>query len=120
MNIEALSENEIFELVIDSRSAVEIDECLVTHIQGVQMWVVGIFDRGTNDVKLILVENNRTANNLENIILAHVYTTRNDKTIVLTDGWLGYSRLSRLNYEHKAVNHQEGYLFYLIILIKLL
>lgn len=50
----------------------EIDESFITHINNIQMWVLGIFDRGTKDVKIFLVENDRSKRKLENLIKLYV------------------------------------------------
>lgn len=57
---------------------------------GMQVWVVGIWDRAEKSVKLFVVGNDRTAQKLIPIISDHVETDPNDKTIIYTDGWLAY------------------------------
>ena len=57
-----------------SNPAVEIDECLLTHLRvpgntfDRQCWVVGIHDRATKETRLFTVGSDRTANNIVPII----------------------------------------------------
>ena len=89
---------------------VQIDESMflrVKHNRGKdlkrqQIWVFGLIDVETNKV-LFLVVPSRDAVTLLNIIYKHVAP----RSIINSDSWRAYSRISKLdkNYTHKQVNH---------------
>ncbi|CAF1073400.1 unnamed protein product [Brachionus calyciflorus] len=89
---------------------VEIDESLfvkVKHNKGKdlkrpQIWVFGLYERGTKLVLFIIVPK-RDAYNLLNVIYKFVLP----KTIIYSDCWRAYTRIRDLdkNFEHFTVNH---------------
>lgn len=88
---------------------VQIDECLVGRrkynrgraVEGT--WVLGMIEtRG--EVRMEVVKD-RSGPTLEGVITRHVAPG----TMIHTDGWRGYSRLDRLGYGHKKVNHSEEF-----------
>lgn len=90
---------------------VEIDETKMgkrkynrgRHVDGA--WIVGGVER-TNERKVFLVEvTERSANTLTSIIMKHV----KPGSIIHTDMWKGYSKLSEINYKHFTVNHSKGF-----------
>jgi len=83
---------------------VEIDETLMTHQNGLQMWVLGIFDRVTKDFWCWPVPD-RTVETLIPIITQHV----GQNARIYTDGWQSYTRLSREGYDHRVVPHVNGF-----------
>lgn len=87
---------------------VEIDECLFTHINGEQIWVLGIYDRAyfTKEklVKFFYLES-RNADTIEPIIQANVATDLNNPTRVYTDGWRGYNGLEDLGKQFILINY---------------
>lgn len=90
---------------------VEIDEAFLSKRQklGVQRWngvsprkepILGMLERGG---RLIIVTiDNRSMNELEEVILNHV----EPESIVCTDDWRGYLDLNKY-YHHFSVNHSE-------------
>lgn len=92
--------------------ACEVDEMLATHIDGEQVWVVGIWDRAERRTVLEVVGNDRSEENLDRIITSYVRTNNdpavlNRRTRVYHDGWAGYNFLDRANspYEGFRVIH---------------
>ena len=88
---------------------VAVDESLFSHLNDEQIWLVGLINLRTNDIRLELVEN-RSSETLKLIIEKHV---KNGNTIV-TDSWAGYNCLDDINsgYYHMKYNHTEGHLEY--------
>ncbi len=87
---------------------VEVDESLFTHttLAGVrvQVWVFGIYDRGSDQCRLFVIPD-RTAETLENLIIQNVAPD----TVIHSDGWAGYGNLRNLNYIHRVVVHAAGF-----------
>jgi hypothetical protein len=54
--------------------ACEIDEALITHILGEQVWVIGAFDRATRRTVLEVVGNDRSAQNIERFVNQYIHT----------------------------------------------
>lgn len=72
-------------------------------VEGV--WIVGGVER-TRERKSFLVQvKDRKADILTYIITKHV----REGSIIYTDLWKGYNRLSRSGYEHSTVNHSENF-----------
>jgi len=89
---------------------VEVDESLFAHTtqHGVrqQVWVFGIFDRGTQQCRMFVVPN-RSAETLEELIQEHVAVG----AVIYSDGWAGYNGLVNLGYQHRRVLHNQGFGF---------
>jgi len=87
---------------------VEVDESLFTHLteegHREQIWVVGIYDGGTEDVRMFFVEN-RQANTLLDLIEENV----DANAVIYTDGWRAYAGLGNRGYEHRVVIHELGF-----------
>ena len=83
---------------------VEIDETLVTHHNGDQMWVFGIFDRRTKELWCWPVED-RTAETLIPLIVSSVEPGAR----IYSDGWASYSSLAQYGFEHQVVLHVNGF-----------
>lgn len=73
--------------------AVELDECLFTHLNGEQVWCFGIYDRFEKFPKIFVVGNDRSEEKLLPLILENIGTNRRKRTRVYTDGWLAYRNL---------------------------
>lgn len=82
--------------------AVEIDETLVTHRVGAgdiyerQIWVLGIYDRATREIRAWTVGGDRTADRLLPIIQNTVFTEAEAPTRIYTDGFASYRGLPDL------------------------
>ena len=83
---------------------VEIDETLMTHYNGQQMWVFGIFDRVTKELRCFAVQD-RSRESLIPIIKEHVVPGAK----IYSDGWLAYHNLEREGYRHTVVLHVDGF-----------
>jgi len=87
---------------------VEVDESLFTHRteNGVreQVWVLGIFDRGTGNCRMFVVPD-RASETLMPIIQENVA----EECVIYTDGWAAYQRLADLGYIHRVVVHAHGF-----------
>ena len=83
---------------------VEADESLFSHFGREQVWVFGLYDRGTKRVRAWVVRD-RSAPTLLGIIQDHV----EEGTIIYTDGWAAYRNLTDLGYEHRVIVHEEGF-----------
>ncbi len=59
---------------IFNSGAYEIEEALITHILGEQVWVVGAFDRATRRTVLEVVGNERSAQNIEIFVNWYIHT----------------------------------------------
>ena len=86
------------------RGVVEIDESLITHHNGEQMWILGIFDRATKELFCFALPD-RTSNTLIPIIKNFV----DPSCRVYTDGWASYSSLKQEGYDHRVVLHVDGF-----------
>jgi len=58
----------------DGIPRVEVDETHLLHSDGQPVWLFGMYDRGTQDVRLIVVGNDRSSNTLLPLIRSHVFT----------------------------------------------
>lgn len=102
----------------ESSPAVEIDECLITHLRGVggvfqrQCWVLGIHDRATKETRLFVVGSDRTAASILPIINSNVDPgDAPEPTRVYTDGASFYGKLTNMGYDHRVVVHDQGFGF---------
>ncbi len=88
-----------------------IDESLFSHSDGIQIWVVGMINAETKEIRLEMVDN-RNANTLKNIIEKHVLPGN----IVVSDSCAGYSFLDNINsgYVHHIYNHGRGNFGYVL------
>jgi transposase-like protein len=69
------------------------------------IWVVGMVER-TSQRKIVLIPvNKRDSNSLISLIKQYVLPG----SIIYTDGWRGYARLSEYNYQHFIVNHSKNF-----------
>ena len=115
---------------------VELDETHLGTFNGVQMWVFGMYDRSTKDIRLFTVGNNRTKEYLLSYILYNVstYIDRDDissdlhrnlirkedvRTRIYTDCFKAYNTeaIESYGFAHRKVNHSitfGGVLFILI------
>lgn len=87
---------------------VELDESLFGHFGSddrveSQLWVFGIYDRGTSEIRIFVVENDRTQEKLIPLIQANVQTQAGSVTRVYTDGFLAYRNLVNYGYDHRVV-----------------
>lgn len=93
---------------------VEIDEYLAFHSPGDgrrterQVWVLGIFDWASDEVRTFQVHN-RTASILIPIIIENIATTPQNPTRIYTDGWAAYNRLNDEGFDHHVVPHNDGF-----------
>ena len=94
--------------------AVEVDEYLAYHSPGEgrkrerQVWVLGIHDRATQEVRTFYVKD-RTEATLLPILQAHIANDPLNPTRVYTDGWSAYNSLASLGYDHHVVPHNQGF-----------
>ena len=61
----------------NGKSYCEIDESKIINYNNETRWMFGIYDRGTNDIRIFFVDNNRTKETLLPIIKKNVYTYYN-------------------------------------------
>ena len=89
----------------NSFNHIAVDESLFSHNLGRQLWVVGLINCETNEIRLELTEQ-RNEKLLKTIILKHVQKGN----IVNTDGWSGYLFLNNPanGYIHHTYNHARG------------
>ena len=89
----------------DSHFHIAVDESLFTHIDGVQHWLIGLLNTGTNDLR-IEVATDRREETLKAIIENHI----GKGNYIISDAWQGYSFLNAPNsgYEHHIYNHSRG------------
>jgi hypothetical protein len=73
------------------------------YVEGV--WILGGVEKTPERKIFLMIVENRNSETLEEIIYTHVKLG----SIIVTDGWAGYSKLSRLGYEHKVVNHSKTF-----------
>jgi transposase-like protein len=69
-----------------------------------QLWVFGMRERGTNFGIFTIVEN-REATTLLPVIKKHVYPG----SIIISDCWKAYSKISQQGYTHNQVNHSVNF-----------
>lgn len=101
---------------VNNCPVIEIDESLWGHlvdderdIYQNQIWLLGIYDRGENFFKAIVIEGERTENNLIPLIVTNVSTLLNKKTIIFTDGFRAYSKLANYGYDHRVIIHDRWF-----------
>jgi hypothetical protein len=89
----------------NERKKFAIDESLLTHIDGHQVWLVGIINTQTKDFRLIPVYN-RNYTILKNIITKFV----EKGNVLISDAWAGYNGFSSADsgYIHIVHNHGHG------------
>lgn len=98
----------------ENSPAVEIDEFLMTHHTGPgrkgerQIWVMGILDRATREVRAFAVPDRRQETLIQ-LIRENVGTDISNRTRVYTDGWRGYQNINGDGYDHRQINHSETY-----------
>lgn len=68
-------------------------------------WVVGLVEEGSERLRMFIVEK-RDSQTLNSIILENV----ENETVVVTDGWTGYSTISQYGFNHEVVIHEENFL----------
>ena len=61
----------------NGKSYCEIDESKIISYNGEVRWMFGIYDRGTKEVRIFFVDNNRTKETLLPIIKENIYTYSN-------------------------------------------
>jgi len=83
---------------------VEIDETLMTHHNGGQMWVLRIFDRVTKELWCWALPDRR-AETLIPIIVSNAGACCR----IYTDGWESYSDLAEAGFDHRVVLHVDGF-----------
>ena len=67
-------------------------------------WVFGMVERQSGKLKLeICPQNQRDSNTLLTLINKHV----EKGTLIMNDGWKGYSKLEDLRFKHLSVNHSK-------------
>ncbi len=86
---------------------VEVDECMLIHMNNEQVWVVDIWDRAQRRAIIHVVENRTTAT-LERLVRTYVRTVpvvENllARTLVYHDGWPGY------NFLYEGILRWEGF-----------
>lgn len=73
------------------------------------MWVVGGVEKTTQRKVFLTTVPRRSRDVLENVIKTFV----NPESIIRTDLWRGYNRVSQLghrySYQHQTVNHSQGF-----------
>lgn len=81
------------------------DECLFTHQDGIQTWVIGLINTESNNIRLEIVTS-RDSDTLKNIIHKHV----EPGNYIVTDAWPGYNFLEQENniYIHHGYNHSRA------------
>ena len=91
---------------------VEIDETLICrrkYNRGrelCQVWVFGGIERETKKLFLVpLIDQRRDADTLIPLIKKYILPG----TIIISDSWKAYSKLSELNNSHKIINHSENF-----------
>eukprot|EP01022_Parablepharisma_sp_SALTPOND_P012164 TRINITY_DN1558_c0_g1_i3.p1 TRINITY_DN1558_c0_g1~~TRINITY_DN1558_c0_g1_i3.p1 ORF type:complete len:371 (-),score=-14.92 TRINITY_DN1558_c0_g1_i3:236-1228(-) len=102
----------------DGYPCVECDKSLFTHFHDPsksksqrQVWVWGAYDHATKDIRLYVVDGDRSKANLQSLILNNVATIPENKTFLITNGWKGYSTSSpqALDYIHIKVKHTKSF-----------
>ena len=82
-----------------------IDESLFVHMNGSQIWVIGIIDTSSHKIRLE-ISKDRSSETIKKIITKHI-----DKgNIIISDSWPSYNWLDDLNngYVHIKHNHSTG------------
>lgn len=62
---------------INGKSYCEIDESKIINYNNQTRWMLGIYDRGSHEIRIFFVDNNRTKENLLLIIKKNNYTYYN-------------------------------------------
>ena len=97
----------------------EIDESKIINYNNETRWMFGIYDRGTHDIRIFYVENNRTKETLLTIIEKHIYSYYNNiennedpneenyPTRIFSDYFQAYqvNDFNSLGYKLYKVNH---------------
>lgn len=93
--------------------ACEMDESLMTHINGEQVWVVGAWDRAARRAIVEVVGNDRSGEVLARFVQTYIRTVPNNnqplaRTRIYHDGWRGYLFLEEPNslYESFTIIHE--------------
>ena len=116
-NVCCASISKSFEKLGGTGQIVEIDESLVAKIKynrgsGLKRKQVQIFglversEKGKEGRCYITIVKNRKAETLLPIIYDHVQ----HGSLIVSDSWSSYNKLSRLNYKHETVNHSVSFL----------
>ena len=83
---------------------IEIDESIFVHQGNDTIWVLGMYERNTKEMRAFYVPD-RSQNTLTQIILENCELG----STIYTDFWRGYNQL-KLFYDHKVLNKQKkGY-----------
>ena len=80
-----------------------VDESLINHFDGKQVWLIGICNNKTKDFR-IEASYNRDAETLK----AFIETYANKNSYIITDGWAGYSFLDNPNSGYTRIPHIHG------------
>ena len=114
------NENKLgIEPCINGKCYCEIDESKIINYNNEKRWMFGIYDRGSNDVRIFYVDKNRTKEMLLPIINKHIYTyyehieinndpnVINSLTRIFSDCFQTYqiSDFNNLGYKLYKVNH---------------
>ncbi len=91
--------------LVNANNHVSINENLFCHSSGEQVWVVGMINSETKNLRLEIVEN-RNATTLQKMIEKHVF----NGNIIVSDAWSGYSFLNDIHScnIHHVYNHGRG------------
>ena len=116
----SLNENKLgIDPYINGKRYSEIDESKIINYNNETRWMFDIYDRGSNDVRIFYVDNNRTKETLLPILKKHIYTyyerieNNNDPneinypTRIFSDCFQTYqiSIFNNLGYKLYKVNH---------------
>ena len=82
-----------------------IDESLFTHLDGIQIWILGMINNESNAIRLDII-NQRDCDILKKLINTHIMPGN----YLITDSWSGYSFLddSEEGYINFSFNHSLG------------
>ena len=103
----------------DGKCYCEIDESKIINYNNETRWMLGIYDRGTHDIRIFYVDNNRTKETLLPIIEKHIYSYYNNiennedpneenyPTRIFSDYFQAYqvNDFNSLGYKLYKVNH---------------
>ena len=89
----------------EEERTVAIDETLINHQDGKQIWLVGGIDTTTKNVRSDAISE-RNSNNLKIFVFNHI----NPGTNITHDGWSGYNFLDGDDsvWTHEVLNHGHG------------
>ncbi len=89
----------------NSHQQISIDESLFIHWEGIQVWVVGLINLNTDEIRLEIVEN-RDQQTMKTIIEKHICKGN----IINADSWPAYNFLDNIDsgFLHNSYNHNRG------------